>query len=270
MSSKVSTGRSYSTVEEKSSLSAKSQTLQNKEVLDRKREISSQLDAEAKRLAEQDQAAVAKGGSSNKPRPAGAVAKPSRQFPGLANAEPAADSTFWDINGDFAGNKATAGSSPGAPKPAEIPAGGGDLGLNDNVILQQRQAPSFSQEFTNIQGIDANGVAPGQNYTALGNARGNRRQVEQLAEKMEQTKPAPVPSPGSSLFSMAAAAASDASGRLSGKQEDDASRSNGRISLAVDFPTEGTVYHFKKIKANAVLEVSVIRSQLFERWKPAA
>ena len=30
---------------------------------------------------------------------------------------------------------------------------------------------------------------------------------------------------------------------------------SGRISLAVDFPTEGHVYHFQKVKAHAALEL---------------
>ena len=31
----------------------------------------------------------------------------------------------------------------------------------------------------------------------------------------------------------------------------------GRLSLAVDFPTEGHVYHFQKVKANAVLDIKI-------------
>ena len=44
----------------------------------------------------------------------------------------------------------------------------------------------------------------------------------------------------------------------------------GRISLAVDFPTEGQVYHFKKVKAHAALEVAVIAPESLVRWKYAA
>ena len=40
----------------------------------------------------------------------------------------------------------------------------------------------------------------------------------------------------------------------------------GRLSLAVDFPTEGHVHHFQKAKANAVLEISVADPELARRW----
>jgi hypothetical protein len=50
---------------------------------------------------------------------------------------------------------------------------------------------------------------------------------------------------------------------------DDAQRlqPQGRISLAVDFPTEGRVLHFKKVKANADLRLSTVRPDSFARWK---
>jgi hypothetical protein len=41
----------------------------------------------------------------------------------------------------------------------------------------------------------------------------------------------------------------------------------GRISLAVDFPTEGQLFHFKKVKANARLELTTITPESFARWK---
>lgn len=40
----------------------------------------------------------------------------------------------------------------------------------------------------------------------------------------------------------------------------------GRLSLAVDFPTEGRVYHFQKVKANAALELSFADPKLAQRW----
>jgi hypothetical protein len=40
----------------------------------------------------------------------------------------------------------------------------------------------------------------------------------------------------------------------------------GRLSLAVDFPTEGRVYHFQKVKANAALELSLSDPKLAQRW----
>lgn len=40
----------------------------------------------------------------------------------------------------------------------------------------------------------------------------------------------------------------------------------GRISLAVDFPTEGQLYHFKKVKASARLDLTVTEPGVFARW----
>ncbi len=51
--------------------------------------------------------------------------------------------------------------------------------------------------------------------------------------------------------------------------EDEAQRmqTTGRISLAVDFPTEGQVLHFKKVKANAHLELTTSTPETWVRWK---
>ena len=46
-------------------------------------------------------------------------------------------------------------------------------------------------------------------------------------------------------------------------------RASGRISLAVDFPTEGRVYHFKKLKANATLDLWLRSTESFGMWKCA-
>ena len=39
------------------------------------------------------------------------------------------------------------------------------------------------------------------------------------------------------------------------------------ISLAVDFPTEGQVLHFKKVKANAHLELTTGKPETWVRWR---
>ena len=51
--------------------------------------------------------------------------------------------------------------------------------------------------------------------------------------------------------------------------EDEARRlqTAGRISLAVDFPTEGQVLHFKKVKANARLELTTSTPETWVRWQ---
>ena len=51
--------------------------------------------------------------------------------------------------------------------------------------------------------------------------------------------------------------------------EDEARRMQtaGRISLAVDFPTEGQVLHFKKVKANAHLALTTSTPETWVRWQ---
>jgi hypothetical protein len=41
----------------------------------------------------------------------------------------------------------------------------------------------------------------------------------------------------------------------------------GRVSLAVDFPMEGQVLHFKKVKGNAHLELTTTTPETWVRWK---
>ena len=40
----------------------------------------------------------------------------------------------------------------------------------------------------------------------------------------------------------------------------------GRLSLSVDFPTQGHVHHFQKTKASAVLEISISDPEIGKRW----
>ncbi len=40
---------------------------------------------------------------------------------------------------------------------------------------------------------------------------------------------------------------------------------SGRISLTIDFPTEGTAFHFKKVKGNANLNIAITRQGAFDR-----
>lgn len=44
----------------------------------------------------------------------------------------------------------------------------------------------------------------------------------------------------------------------------------GRISLTVDFPTEGRVYHFQKVKANATLELGIVDPTGRTPWSTVA
>ncbi|MEO6787080.1 MAG: hypothetical protein ABI318_13195 [Chthoniobacteraceae bacterium] len=51
-----------------------------------------------------------------------------------------------------------------------------------------------------------------------------------------------------------------------GSAEQKAIQQLGRLSLAVDFPTQGHVHHFQKAKASAVLEVSFADPSIVRRW----
>jgi len=64
--------------------------------------------------------------------------------------------------------------------------------------------------------------------------------------------PAPIPAAGPS--------------EASAKSEAKGLQPTGRISLAVEFPTEGQIYHFKKVKANARLDMTVTDPTVFVRW----
>jgi hypothetical protein len=54
------------------------------------------------------------------------------------------------------------------------------------------------------------------------------------------------------------------------KSEAERPQPTGRISLEVDFPTEGQVYHFEKVKADARLELTVTDLSVFGRWRNLA
>ncbi|MEA3213466.1 MAG: hypothetical protein QOE70_6523 [Chthoniobacter sp.] len=55
--------------------------------------------------------------------------------------------------------------------------------------------------------------------------------------------------------------------RPSDSEEEQRVQAQGRISLAIDFPTEGQVFHFKKLKAHAELEITSFAPSAFARWK---
>jgi hypothetical protein len=69
--------------------------------------------------------------------------------------------------------------------------------------------------------------------------------------------------------SAAATPAAPGGGVAPGSAEAEAQRlqSAGRISLAVDFPTEGQVLHFKKVKSNAQLALTTFTPASFTRWE---
>ena len=58
-----------------------------------------------------------------------------------------------------------------------------------------------------------------------------------------------------------------AQGAASAEDEARRMQTAGRISLAVDFPTEGQVLHFKKVKANAHLTLTTGTPETWVRWQ---
>lgn len=79
----------------------------------------------------------------------------------------------------------------------------------------------------------------------------------------------PVPSPAADrplrpMISSLAGVFTDPQFAQSGAQQ---LQPAGRVSLAVDFPTEGQLYHFKKVKANAQLGLTVTTPETLVRWQ---
>ena len=126
--------------------------------------------------------------------------------------------------------------------------------------------------------------------TARGNqTRFKQQQLEQQPAQMPQqmviangavqAPPAGAPVPGLPPSEPAAAVVggqafgggAGAGGFQQGQNaaEEDARRMQtaGRISLAVDFPTEGQVIHFKKVKANAHLSLTTHTPETWVRWQ---
>jgi hypothetical protein len=222
----------YSMAKGNGALSEKLQMGQNDEVANRRRAINSELELETKRVAQAQEA----------------ESKPAKTQirKGSIGTGPADSENFW------AENKLFSQSAVAAPVVSLVPpAEGNNLGLNDNVILQQRFAPVAPRTSS-----DDN---QGQSYRALSNARGNRLQAEQVSESQTIDPPRTPAAPAGAIESHDGIAdASRGPERL---------QPTGRISLEVDFATEGTAYHFKKVKASASLEVTAIKPSVFARWK---
>lgn len=100
---------------------------------------------------------------------------------------------------------------------------------------------------------------------------GGRRAVPQSADaaapqqRSEPGRPDAPPIPGfEPVFSVDASRPGSGLGREPFQER---LQPEGRISLAVDFPTDGRVYHFKKVKAHANLDVTVTTPAAWTRWK---
>jgi len=142
----------------------------------------------------------------------------------------------------------------------------------------------------------ADEMAVVENVRGLNVARGNRlQQLEQAqtamprpenpAVPMQTAQPPPVPKPSEpavmpplamptqAVPGLDASGVQSANGIVFGQGQGNVSRRDagailqpqGRLSLAVDFPTEGRVYHFQKVKANALLELSFADPKIVRR-----
>ena len=95
--------------------------------------------------------------------------------------------------------------------------------------------------------------------TPAGNSKLQMREQPQTAGGTSSV------SPGNALPSQASDAANPSANAEAGRFQP-----TGRISLAVEFPTEGEVYHFKKVKASARLDLTVTDPGVFVRWQNLA
>lgn len=124
-------------------------------------------------------------------------------------------------------------------------------------------------------------VEPPEQAQVFNTARGNRAFVEsQTAQLVAPPQPAAPEFAASQLpqsfggvagqlatTSPATMRGGAAGAGQAGEQDRKRLAPQGRISLAVEFPTEGRVLHFEKLKANAELELSTVTPKSFARWK---
>jgi len=103
-------------------------------------------------------------------------------------------------------------------------------------------------------------AAPGAPMAAAAAAKPAPMEMEEAQAKLDEPRRLTIS--GSSIFAGTAMAVGG--GIAAPKPQ---LQQAGAISLAVDFPTEGKVYHFKKLKANAELTVWITRPGKLERWK---
>lgn len=161
--------------------------------------------------------------------------------------------------GDMAKVPATKKDTGGAPKD------GKDMDTNQDETRSSRYARgNRAQQFEQAQTFSTNAdVQQGQ----------KEMQAQQpAATQMPQEKPAPMvvpsaasaPGGGPSIPGLPAPGGVPETAPVNAKRE--AIQKLGRLSLSVDFPTQGHVHHFQKAKANAVLEVSFSDPKIGKRW----
>ena len=256
---------------------------QSEAVLTKRRAIAEELGKESKKVAD----AAARS-------PVGMRGRRGSISSLLSDAQALAAEGEQQVQTDrWVDNRAFRGETPATPPPA---ASGGPLGtqlyLNDNVVLQQRnieprqtavagqadeagdlkRLPVVKLEFSASRDRPAEVTAKPQAQPlppqqALSTARSNAQNLEQ-----QQQRATPSPSPQGP-------ARPDKDRRIgSGREKEKGSdgvevnrstarglQTAGRISLAVDFPLEGEVFHFQKVKSNARLVLQVTKPHRFAR-----
>jgi len=233
----------------------KSLASQGNYVASKRKALNAELSKEIKKLSEADRAVAA---------PAAIPQNGAQAAQRTSQAGSISPGAQWTSNSSYSGNLAT-------PTPAQSnSAANGNLYLNDNIVLQQGVGAIAGQAKAGARG--AAGGEQGQKDVVLQTARGNNLRRVQQEPSLNGVAPAAAPivlngglsfnTPGAMPAPIPAAGTSEASA----KSEAKGLQPTGRISLAVDFPTEGQIYHFKKVKANARLDMTVTDPTVFVRW----
>lgn len=153
----------------------------------------------------------------------------------------------------------------GAPaRPGQSEGKGAAFAGEENAALRQQQSRDYLENESAPMNAPALvqqsqvAIADGNSNVALNTARGARG--PQSKTKADATPP-PLPQ---------AVTATRPAEELPANPPDASDKSaepTGRIALAVDFPTEGRVFHFKKVKAHATLTLTVTHPASYARLK---
>ena len=180
----------------------------------------------------------------------------------------------WRDNRAGAAKKVSAADFDGT---GAAPAGKARLALNDSVTVDfGDQEVAVSGDYDQAP-VDAGST--GQSARRLSTARAKTTAEPASppaapaapylrSAQQQSTVPGSIVTPPGAVPDAAAVPAQPAAGPAApagAKQATESLRSEGRISLAVDFPLEGEVYHFKKIKDDARLTLWSVQPSRFVR-----
>jgi autotransporter-associated beta strand protein len=145
-------------------------------------------------------------------------------------------------------------------------------GFSNRLETEPAQKPSSSSSFSfGMAAAAAPGtpaaeqkLAGNESAKVLNSARANNAVVPVLGDMPKQQEPSEL---AADMQSQPNAPAQEHAAKMPQSQPPEESKLSGAISLPVDFPTEGRVYHFKKLKANAGLTLVMTHPQSFEHWE---